>query len=413
MSENQPAASEINWWAMLTDPEHIRNPYPELKQIRERSPIHHDPKSDVYFVLGHREFSLMSKATELGRDTRPWKHGWCTEENKQRDPISYALFSEFQRQMVNSNPPEHQRMRAVYKQAFRAEKMDALRTMIRTECDHLLDTLPLDTPFDFMTAFANHLPLRVVRNLFEIPPEMDEKLAHWNAALIKIGDILMTPEQKDKALSALREFKDYVRDFLAERRENPGDGMIGLALAAHEDGSLDEEETINNLVGLISGNETTVTLLGNGLYLFLRYPEEMARLRADRNLMDTAVNEILRYEPGINFILRVGIEDYQCGDRLIPAGSMAIGLVSAINRDPAQFTAPDTFDVSRQPNRQLIFGGGAHHCIGAALARAQGEVAFDAILDRFGKIELVEKPEWWMDRTNQRGLRNLPLRVAN
>lgn len=402
----------INWWGMLTDPAYLTDPHAELKRLREFGPVHHDAASDVWFVLGHAEFRHMASATQMGRDTRLWRHGWAAPDGRERDPLSYDLFSEFQRQMVNSNPPDHRRMRDVYEKAFSPARMAAMRPMIEAECRALVEALPSDGVVDFMAAFANHLPLRVSRNLFEIPAEMDAQLAEWNAALIKIGDIMMGPDQKRDALAALRAYKAYLAGHLRARRSNPGDGLVALALAALDDGTMDEDETLNNLLGLVSGNETTATLLGNGMLSLLRHPAELARLRADRALMRPAIEEMLRYEPSINFILRVAIEDCAVGGTTIPAGSLAIGLVGAINRDPARFDAPDRFDIARQPNAQSIFGGGPHVCIGAAVARMEAQAAFTALLDRFPRIELAGEPVWWSDRTNQRGLERLAVRFG-
>lgn len=404
-----PTGDEINWWGMLTDPAYLRDPYPDLARLRARAPVHYDPASDIYFVLGHREFGRMAKAPEMGRDTRGWKNGWNTPENAAKDPTSYALFSEFNRQLVNMNPPDHKRMRAVYEDAFQAADLAAFEEMIAREAAGLIAALPAGEPADFMTGFANHLPLRVARNLFEIPPEMDPELAGWNAALLKIGDILMTPDQKAAALGALREFKAFFKDHLASRRADPGDGMLGRTIRALDAGALDEEEALNNLVGMFSGNETTVTLFGNGMLSLLKNPDQLARLRADRDLLPTAVEEMLRFEPGIHFILRVAVEDYDLGGLTIPAGAMAIGLVGAFNRDPARFPEPDTFDVGRKPNPHFLFGGGPHICIGRALARLEGRVAFGMLLDAFPEIALAGEPEWWVDRTNQHGLKSLPL----
>jgi hypothetical protein len=408
---NEAAAAAMNWWGMLTDPDYLRNPYPELNRLREKAPVHFDPYSGVYFVLGYREFTLMARAAEMGRDTRLWKNSWNNPENRERDPLSYQLFSEFQRQMVNANPPEHRRMRGVYEKALKTGGLTEFLPMIEAECRQVVDALPVDTEFDFMASFANLLPRRVSRNLFEIPPAMDEQVAEWNGALVKIGDIMMTPDQKQEAHGALVAFKSYMRQHLESRRAQPGEGFVAMALGALDDGTMDEEETLNNLVGLVSGNETTVTLFGNGLLALLRHPEQMAKLRANRGLLRTAIEEMMRYEPGINFILRVAISDYTCGDVLIPAGSLAIGLVGAFNRDPENFENPDAFDVARQPNLHAIFGGGPHVCIGAALARMEAQVGFSALLDRYSTIELAGEPEWFVDRTNQRGLERLPLRV--
>lgn len=404
-----PLADGINWWRMLTNPEYLCNPYPELRRIREIAPVHYDPASDIYFVLGYQEFGQLARASEMGRDTRVWTNGWSTPANKQRDPISYQLFDEFQRQMVNANPPDHRRMRTVYEKAFRTAHIGAVLPMVESECTALLEAIPAGNPVDFMTAFANVLPRRISCRLFEIPLSMDEQIARWNGALLKIGDILMSPDQKQEAHSALLEFKAYMGDFLLARKDDPGDGLIGMTIAAMREGILDQEEAINNLIGLISGNETTVTLFGNGLLALLQHPQQMERLRANPELLRTAIEEMLRYEPGINFILRVAVQDYPCGGMLIPAGSLVIGLVGAFNRDPARFGDPDVFDIARQPNQHSIFGGGAHVCIGAALARLEAQAGFSALLARFSHIELAGEPRWWVDRTNQRGLQSLPL----
>jgi cytochrome P450 len=175
---------------------------------------------------------------------------------------------------------------------------------------------------------------------------------------------------------------------------------------------MDEEETLNNVVMLISGSRTTLTLLGNGLLSLLKHPAQFDKLRANRGMMRLAIEEMLRYEPGSSIIPRAGIKDFQCGDVRIPAGSLAIGLVGAINRDPERFADPDAFDITRQPNPQLAFGGGAHVCIGKALARMTGQVAFNALMNRFPRIELAGEPVWWTDRSDQRGLESLPVRFG-
>ncbi|MDJ0933268.1 cytochrome P450 [Breoghania sp.] len=403
------AAPAIDWWTMLTDPDYLANPHPDLKRIREMGPVHLDEPSGIYFVLGHEAFSAMVRAPQMGRDTRLWTNGWSRPESKARDPLSFELFSEFQRQMVNSDPPDHRRMRDVYEKAFRPAEIPPLRPMIEAEARRLADSLPEGEPFDFMTAFANHLPLRVVRNLFQISPDMDPELARWNAALVKIGDIMMSREQKLEALEALRAYKSFLRGHLETQRGNADNKLMMLALEALDYGTMDEDETLNNLKGLISGNETTVNVLGNGLLTLIRNPGQLQCLRDNPDLMRTAIEEIMRHEPAINFILRVAIEDFEYGGMIIPAGSLVLALICAINRDPARFENAESFDIARRPNAQIIFGGGPHVCIGASLARLEVEVALSVLLERFSRIELAGDPVWWTDRTNQRGLESLPV----
>ena len=402
----------IDWWTLLADPQYLSNPYPDLKRIRELAPIHLDPASGIYFVTRYREFSSMAKTPLMGRDTRFWANGWSSEENRQRHPDTYQLFTEFQPQMINANAPDHRRMRGVYDKAFRPGDMARYLPMMEAECKQLLDALPVDAPFDFMTAFGNPLPHRISLKLFDIPEEMDEPIAKWIAALSWLGNIVMTPDQKREAANAQRDFKDYVRRHLDSRSADPGDGFIGLSLAAAAAGTMDEEEILNNVAMLISGSRTTLTLLGNGLLTLLKHPAEFEKLRANRALMRTGIEEMLRYEPGSSIIPRAGISDFQCGGVNIPAGSLAIGLVGAINRDPLRFENPDVFDIARQPNHHTAFGGGAHICIGKALARMTATVAFNALMDRFSRIELAGEPVWWTDRSDQRGLETLPLRLG-
>lgn len=409
---SRPTSFGIEWWSLLTDPSFLRNPYPELNRIRDLSPIHFDAETGIYFVLGHREFGQMARSKEMGRDIRLWTNSWSSPENKQRDPAAYELFREFQPQMINVNPPDHRRMRGIYEKAFRPANMAQFLPMIERECRQLLDEIPADTPIDFMTSFANLLPHRVSRNLFEISPEMDDQLGKWIAALSWIGNIIMTPEQKQEAHVAQHEFKAYVKKHLASRQGDPGEGFIGMSIAAFTESAMDEEETLNNVVMLISGSRTTLTLLGNGMLALLQNPDQFELLRANRTLLNSAIEEMLRYEPGSSIIPRAAINDFQCGDVYFPAGTLAIGLVGAINRDPAAFENPNLFDITRQPNFHFVFGGGPHICIGKALARMTAQVAFTQLMDRFPAIELAGKPEWWVDRSDQRGLVSLPLQLS-
>ena len=415
MSEQGAAATGegIDWWSILTDRAFLENPYDQLKRLQALGPVHLDEASGVYFVLGHRAFLKVAKSSELGRDTRHWKNGWTAPDYRVHDPVGYRLFSEFQPQMINCDGAEHARMRKVYEPAFRSQAVRDVGALVEAEAAELLDAMPREGTVDFIEAFAGPLPLRVLCKLFDIPQSLDETVARWSASLIRIGDILMTPDQKSEALEALTEFKAFLREHVAARRARPGDSLMDLAIRAHDDGTLDEEETLTNLVSmLVAGHETTVTLIGNGLLLLLRHPGEMARLRADRNLLRTAIEEFLRMEPGGNMILRVAREDVEVEGTLIPAGAPVLGLVGAINRDPARFERADEVDIGRPANAQLTFGSGPHVCIGAPLARLEAHVAFSALLDRYGSIELAGEPEWRLDRLNARGLGRLPVRVG-
>lgn len=410
-AESKPS-EDIDWWSILSDPVFLADPYPELRRLQARGPIHHDPASGIYFVLGHRAFSKLAKSPAMGRDTRRWVGGWCSPEYRRQDPVGYRLFSEFQPQMISNDGDDHARMRGVYEPAFRSQAMASIAALIEAEATALLAAMPDTGEVDFIEAYAAPLPLRVLCKLFDIPASMDETISRWSASLIRIGDILMPSHQKVEALEALDEFKAFLRDQISARRNVREDNLMGLAIRAHDEGRLDEEETLTNLVSmLVAGHETTVTLIGNGMLLLLRHEGEMVRLRRDRRLMRTAIEEFLRMEPGGNMILRVALEEVEVEGIVIPEGSPVIGLIGAINRDPARFERADEVDIARASNAQFTFGAGAHFCIGAPLARLEAQIAFTAVLDRYEAIALAGPPAWRLDRMNARGLGSLPVRL--
>lgn len=403
---------DFDWWATLTDTDVLRDPYPALARLRALGPVHFDHRSGVYFVLGHGAFSRIAKDPRMGRDTRAWADGWTSEGYRARDPLGYRLLSEFHPQMINVDGADHARMRGVYEPAFHPRPTKALTPLIEAEARRLLDAMPSNGVVDFMAAYAGPLPLRVLCALFDLPQSLDETIGRWSASLIRIGDIMMTPAQKEEALEALTDFKAVLRDLVAARRKAPGDSLMDMAIRAQDDGTLTEEETLTNLVSmLIAGHETTVTLIGNGLLLLLRHPDQMARLRADPDLMRPAIEEFLRMEPGGNMILRIALADVEIEGTTIPAGAPVIGLIGAINRDPARFADPDTCDIGRSGNAHFTFGGGAHFCIGAPLARLEASVAFSELLARYPRIETAGPEEWRLDRLNARGLARLPVRL--
>lgn len=410
---SSPLESEdIDWWSLISNKKYLKNPYPQLKELQKLGPIHLDKKTGIYFVLGHHEFGLIARSSKMGRDTRLWREGWFNPDNKVSDPTSYELFSEFQSQMIMMNEPDHGRMRSVYQQAFKPSAVATIRPMIERETDLLLEQLAATNDVDLIENFAAPLPLRVLRNLLEIPADMDQDMQRWSASLIKIGDVMMTQEQKVEALLALREFKYYLRDHIKYYRSSHQNTLMNSVISAFENGFMSEQETLTNLMSmLVAGHETTVTLIGNGMLSLLRHSDQRNLLISDPILIETAIDEFLRYEPGGNMILRIAIEDFELDGITIPAGSMAIGMVGAINRDPLRFNQADILDIQRKPNPHFTYGAGIHICIGAPLAHLESEIAFNKILKQFPQIELSGEPVWRLDRLNARGLETLPVRL--
>lgn len=401
-----------DWWGLITDKEYLENPYPKLRELQNLGPLHLDNKTGVYFVLGHHEFGLIARSSRMGRDTRLWCDGWNSPNNKVSDPISHELFSEFQSQMIMMNEPDHGRMRSVYQQAFKPSAIETIRPMIEYETDLILDQLSTSTEVNLIENFAAPLPLRVLRNLLEIPADMDDDMRRWSSSLIKIGDVMMTSEQKADALIAMKEFKCYLRDHIKNYRNKDSNTLMHSVILAFESGFMNEQETLTNLMSmLVAGHETTVTLIGNGMLALLRHPSQKNLLASEPKLIKTALDEFLRYEPGGNMIIRVAIEDFELDGITIPAGALVIGMIGAINRDPKRFNYPDILNIQRKPNPHFTYGAGIYICIGAPLAHLESEIAFNKILKKFPDIELSDEPVWRLDRLNARGLMALPVRL--
>lgn len=410
--ENYQTKDGFNWWGIITDPKFIENPFPTLYEIAKQGPLHYDAGSDMYIVLGHKEFQQVMASKHMRRDTRLWKGGWHSEEYRNKDRVGFDLLSGNQHQMINRDGLDHRRMRKVYTPVFREKMMKNLRQMVQSECNKLLDTLKENESINFIEAVASPLPLRVMCNLFDIPSSLDDEIGRWSAAIIRLADVILSDQQKKDALEAQNNFKAYLREEIALRRNKGGDSLMDLAIKAFDDGLLNEEETLTNLMSMIlAGHETTVSLLGSGLYLLLKNQEQLKKLRSNRSLMGTAIEEMLRLEPSGTMILRVAAEDYHIANMVIPQGSMVMGMIAATNLDLRRYSDPFKFDIERSPNPQQTFGGGPHYCIGAPLARLEASIVFNSLLDRYLDIQLSADAEWSLDRLNARGLAKLPVNI--
>ena len=403
----------IEWWGAITDPTYQTDPYPLLREMRERGPIHFNEMCGSHFVVSHEVFTRISRSKSFGNDPRLLKNPYDSSEARKKDPLTYNLFHAFQPQMLNVNAPDHRRMRGVYERFFTPTAAARRESLIREATLSLLDKMPDEGEIDLMSTFAQHLPFRIIMSMFEIPVSHYETIASWGEPIIFLSEFIMSPEEKQEAVTALTDFKALLRDFIEHRRAHPGDGAIDAVIAAGPpDGPLNDEESVTNLLTiLVSGYKTSVSFMGNSVYALVTNPDQMARLRKDRGLMKNAVEEVMRYEPGACIIPRIVNEDIQIEDKLFPKGSACFGMVCALNRDPAVFQDPDRMDIARNPNPHMTFGGGAHHCLGAPLARLEGQIAFGMLLDRFSRIELADEPKWIPNRITNHCLERLPLHV--
>jgi pimeloyl-[acyl-carrier protein] synthase len=398
------------FWRGMFDPRNLDDPYPAYAQLREvkrvlkpsiggdLAPWIVSGYAEVYEALRDVRFSSARRGPMLMRGNAELAERYAN----QGGGLGGAS-------MIFSDPPEHTRLRGPVSKAFTPRRISGMRPRLEEIVDELLGPASARGSIELMDEFAGPLPATVIGELLGVPREDTERFRRWSNELFS----RMGPprEAGSSAPEAGRALGQYLAGIIAERRKEPQDDLISGMIAAQEERQVltDAELLSTSLVLLIAGFETTTNLIGNGVLALLRHPGQLERLRADRTLLPTAIEEFLRYDSPAQLVVRTTSEPIELGGEPLPAKAPVMLLLGAANRDPRQFPDPDRFDVGREENAHVSFGWGVHHCLGAPLARLEAEVAFSALLDRF--------PSWRADpaaiarRPNPmlRGLARLPL----
>ncbi len=329
-------------------------------------------------------------------------------ENVERLP---AFLRQTMRSMLTMDPPDHTRVRKLVNKAFTPRRIEALRGHIETIVDDLLAPVMSAGQMDVIDTLAAPLPAIVIAELLGVPAEDHRQFKSWASEIVaSLGQSTFSTRRTD-AFPAVQKLFAYLSGIIADRRKEPRDDLISaMVQAQEEDDALTDAELLatSNLL-LIAGHETTTNLIGNGLLALLREPDELERLRSDMTLLPSAIEELLRYDGPVQATVRVTREDLEIDGHQMEAGSLVLVGIGAANHDPAVFHDPERLDIGRDPNPHLGFGFGAHFCLGAPLARLEGEIAFRVLLERFPKLTLAtETPEF---RSNPvlRGLVSLPV----
>ncbi len=383
------------------------DPHPLLRAVRERGRAERDVVG-IWLVSHHADTSAGLRSSRLSRE--PWRspvyrqyRPFIADSTLERTTEHWMLFND---------PPKHTRLRRLVNGAFKPPVIAALRDRITALTDELLGALPQQGEFELMAGFAQQLPVRVICDVLGLPPADFAQTKLWSDALAVIVEPVVRREQRAAAGRAAEEMVAYLRGHIEARRAGSRrDDLLSLLVAAQGgEGQLSADELLGNLILLfIAGHETTTNLIGNGLLTLLRHPAELARLRADPALTGSAVEEMLRYEGSVTMVSRMTVEPYTIGDTVIPPEEVLYFMLGPANRDPAVFADPERFDIGRVPNAQLGFGAGIHFCLGAPLARLEGELAFTRLLQRYPTLRLAEAAPCWRHLINLRGLEALPL----
>ena len=387
-------------------PENRSNPYPIYHFIRGHEPVHHAP--DGSWVLTRYDHSAA-----LLRDPRfSTNPARLTEgpDASAMGPIRQVGSS----LMMFLDPPDHTRLRSLVSQAFTPRMVESLRPRIQLLVDELLDAVVEQGEMDVLGDLAYPLPTVVICELLGVPPEDRERFKGWSADSSRLLDGYLDQAALDKGMVAGMYLFQYFTDLVEARRKDPRDDLLSALLAAGSSGDkLTHAELLSTATLLfVAGFETTMNLLGNGTLALLRNPDQLARMRDDPLLVRSGVEEVLRYDSPVHVTARIAKEDVEIGGFTVREGEQAVAILGAANRDPEQFPDPDRLDVARTPNRHLAFGGGPHFCLGAALARLEGQIAFGTMLRRLPDLELVTTEPTYRDHYVIRGLNELRVRFS-
>ena len=396
---------------VLITPEGQADPYPYYALMRDEARVFRT-SFGPYCVNGYAESQTVLRDPRLGRGVGIEDTGMDIFGNT--DSRRGEFFDAGQHNMLMADPPDHTRLRRLVSRSFTPRQVERLRPAIHELVDTLLDDLARRGEVEFMSEFALPLPMAVIGELVGVPAEDRAGLQPKVRAAARGIEPVLTEDEIGAAIAAIEELGSYFEAFLADRRRQPRDDLMSaLADASENDDRLTDEEILSTAILLFSaGFETTTNLLGNGLLALLRHPDQLADWTLHPEIAPTAVEELLRFDSPVQFNLRAALEPADLAGEPIERGDRIVVLQGAANRDPAEFDRPEELDLRRSPNTPLSFGWGIHHCIGAALARLEGEIAFNALLERFDVIELSGEEPQWRPGFTLRGLQSFPLRVA-
>jgi cytochrome P450 len=389
----------------LADPVVVADPYPAFARARAAAPVQWHEGMGLWLAFAHAEANAVLRDRRLGRI-------WADKHPAER----FESFNLIHRnEILEMEPPHHTRLRRLISAAFARGHVERLRPWVEELAGRLVDELVEESggsrPVDLLTGMADQLPVAVIAELLGVPEADRPLLRPWSNAIVKMYEYDRTRQREEDAERAADEFVAYLRTLAADRRRHPGDDLVSHLVSVRdtEGDRLTEDELVTTCILLLNaGHEATVNVTGNGTLALLCHPDQLRRLRADRSLLPTAIEELMRFDSPLQLFERTATEDVEIGGITVGKGQKIAALLGAANHDPAVFAEPETLDVARTDNPHISFGAGIHFCIGAPLARVELQAAFGALLERTSFLEMggepVRRPEFVI-----RGLARLPV----
>ncbi len=389
-------------------PEFRRDPYAVYRRLRETAPVYKSPVLQSLVLSRYGDVASLLQDERFGADRTKSR---IAQRMGMFEALAPALREAVTKSLLMIDAPDHTRLRRLVSRAFTPRVIGQLHARVQELVEELLDEMAHKPDPDLIRDLGDPLPLLVIAEMLGVPVENRAQLKSWSNAAVSILD----PLQGEGGLRPIEEAFDGLADHLqgvfADRRATPREDLVSALVAVEEQGDvLSEAELISLcLLILVAGNETTTNLIGNGVLALLRHPDERRRLQDDPALARTAVEEMLRFDSPIQMTDRVALDDLELHGRRVKKGDIVGVLLASANRDPDQFPDPDRLDVGREDNQHLAFGHGVHFCLGAQLARLEGQIGITGLLRRFPDLDGERSPTSWKRSLVLRGLTSLRL----
>ena len=386
-------------------------PYPLYRRLREQDPIHRSRAIRGWFLFRHADCLAVLRDGRFSADDRNYA-GYAQQRAWEiADGLADATKPD-EPPMLRRDPPDHTRLRKLVSKAFTPRALERIRFRVEELVDSLLTALAKRGEFDVIRDFAVPFPVTIIAEMLGIPAHDFATFKRWSDHLVGFLDPLASPGP-EVLRRTVDEFAAYMAALAEDRRRAPADDLLTALVQAEEQGQhLSEQELQGTLALLLAaGNETTTNLIGNGILALLRHPDQLARLREDPGIAERALEELLRWDSPVQLTMRIPTQPMEFDGVRFETHQAVVTVLGAANHDPAAFDRPEVLDLGREPNEHLAFGQGIHFCLGAQLARLEGQVALRELARRFPSLRLATDHPRWRRLTFLRGVERLPVRV--
>lgn len=386
------------------------DPFPFYEHLRAESPVHAvtlPDKQRAWLITRYDDVAMVLKDERFAKE---WRRV-LSPKQMAAQPWVPAMFRPLERNMLDLDPPDHTRLRALVQKAFSPRLVEAMQPRIESLAGDLLDRACGRGRMDLIADFALPIPTTIIAEMLGVSVRDRHKFHRWSSAIVSSTS---TSRGIWRAIPSIWLFMRFIRNLIKSRRANPRDDLVSALVQAQEAGQHLSEDELLSLIFLliVAGHETTVNLIGNGTLALLEHPDQMQKLRDDPGLTKSAIEEFLRYSSPVETATeRFTREDVTVGGVTIPRGEMVLAVIASANRDERVFANPNVLDIEREPNRHLAFGQGIHFCLGAPLARLEAQIAIDALLRRTRDLRLAVDSDalCWRPGLVLRGLTSLPV----